>query len=190
MVHFALGRTNTIMHKPSLAQLIFVATVSLLNAGAYAQDWSACASDLDDLRRRSDDASTAAQDTDQKQRRFKSAEDELRQCRQFPQVFDLLRDGCQSKRYELDSANSSYRSSLNALRSSLDDVDSKVRSSANSCGFDLARLLGPPPTVPAGVRNPSHCAIYLRYKGQLPKQALLDACAKQMPIDECRKCLD
>lgn len=68
----------------------------LLSLNAYAQDWSSCASDLDDLRRRADDASTAAEETDSKQRRFKSAEDELRQCLQFPQVHDLLRDGCRA----------------------------------------------------------------------------------------------
>lgn len=178
------------MRRSSFKLLIIAITAILLHVTAIAQDWSSCASDLDDLRRRADDASTSAQDADQKQRRFKYAEDELRQCRQFPQVYDLLRDGCQTKRYELDSTSSSYRSSLNSLRSSLDDVDSKVRSAASSCGFDLARLLGPPPTVPAGVRNPNQCSIYLQYKGRLPKQSLLDTCAKQMSVDECRKCLE
>jgi len=178
------------MHKPSIALFAIVITVTFPIVNSFAQDWSSCASDLDDLRRRADDASTAAQNAEQMKRDFESAEEEFRQCRQFPQIYDFLRDGCQAKRYELDSANSSYRSSLNSLRSELDDVDSKVRSAASSCGFDLARLLGPPPSVPAGVHNPNQCAIYLRYKGRIPEQSLLGICAKQMSTDECRKCLE
>jgi len=157
---------------------------------SHAEDWSSCASDLDDLRRRAADASTSAEEADQKQRRLKSAEDELRQCKQYPQVYDLMRDRCQSKASDLDSARSSYRSSLAALRSSLDDVDSKNRSAASSCGFDLGRVLGPPPAIPAGVRSPEQCAVYLRYKGRFPKQTLLDVCSKQMTLDECKKCLE
>lgn len=169
---------------------IVSAAALLVGTTAAAQDWSSCASDLDDLRRRADDASSSAQEADQKHRRFKSADDELRNCRQYPQVYDLMRDRCQSKTYDFDSARSSYRSSLQALRSNLDDVDSKVRSAASSCGFDLGRVLGPSPVIPSGVRNPDQCAVYIRYKGRLPQQALLDTCAKQMSMDECKKCLE
>jgi hypothetical protein len=178
--------------RTSLFKLAAVAVYLTIGAllPSHAQDWSSCASDLDDLRRRADDASTAAEDANQKQRRFKSAEDELRQCRQYPQVYDLMRDRCQSKASDLDSTRSFYRSSLETLRSSLDDVDSKIRSAASSCGFDLGRVLGPPPAVPAGVRSPERCAVYLRYKGRLPQQSLLDLCSKQMTLDECKKCLE
>lgn len=178
------------MRSPT-SKFVLAAVISILvHSGAFAQDWLSCTSDLGDLSRRAVYASTAAQDSDQKQRRFKSAEDELRQCRQYPQVYDLMRDRCQSKTYDLDSARSSYRSSLQSFRSSLDEVDSKVRSAASSCGSDLGRILGPPPTVPAGGRNPELCAVYIRYKGRLPQQALLDACSMQMSPDECKKCLE
>lgn len=163
--------------------LLFVA------ATASAQDWSSCASDLDDLRRRADDASSAAQDTDSKQRRFKIAEDELRQCLQFPQIYDFLRDGCQSKRSEYDSARSSYRSQLSSLQSAIEDVDYKIRSSNSSCGVELTRVQGPAPAMPAGVQRPEQCAVYLRYKGRLPYSSLLETCTKNMPADQCRKCL-
>lgn len=166
------------------------AMLSLVTATAMAQDWSSCASDLDDLRRRADDASNVAEETDSKQRKFKSAEEELRQCVQFPQVYDLWRDGCRSKRSEYDSARSAYRSQLDSLKSALDDVDYKIRSASSSCGYDMTRMLGPAPTVPAGVQRPEQCAVYLRYKGRLPLPALLDACSKHMSPDQCRKCLE
>jgi hypothetical protein len=161
----------------------------LVAATASAQDWSSCASDLDDLRRRADDASSAAQDTDSKQRKFKSAEDELRQCLQFPQIYDFLKDGCQSKRSDYDSARSSYRSQLASLQSAIEDVDYKIRSSNSSCGVELTRVQGPAPAMPAGVQRPEQCAVYLRYKGRLPYSSLLETCTKNMPADQCRKCL-
>ncbi len=164
-----------------------------LFAGAmpvYAEDWSSCSSDLDSLRRRASDASSNANDADSAQRKFKSAEDELRQCVQMPQVYDLFRDGCRSKRSEFESARSDYRNKLQDLKSGLDDVDSKVRSAGSSCSFDFPKVLGPPRTVPQGVQKPEMCAVYLRYKGQLPAQSLIDACSKQMPADQCKKCLE
>jgi hypothetical protein len=168
--------------------------VALLNLGlavpAASQEWSSCSSDLDSLRRRASDASSNAEDADSAQRKFKSAEDELRQCVQMPQVFDLLRDGCRMKRSDYESARSDYRSKLEDLKSGLDDVDSKIRSAGSSCGFDFSRVVGPPRVVPQGVQKPDVCAVYLRYKERLPAQSLIDMCSKQMPADQCRKCLE
>jgi hypothetical protein len=161
----------------------------LVAATASAQDWSSCASDLDDLRRRADDAASVAQDTESKQRRFKSAGDDLRQCLQFPQIYDLLNDGCQNKRSDYDSARSSYHSQLSSLQSALEDVDHKIRSSNSSCGVELTRVQGPAPAMPAGVQRPEQCAVYLRYKGRLPYSSLLEICTKNMSADQCRKCL-
>ena len=166
------------------------ATLILVTASAIAQDWSSCASDLGDLRRRADDATSAAKDADDSQGLVRPLEDALRQCAQYPQVYDPFRDGCRSKRIELDSARTRYRSQLETLKSALEDVDSKVRSVSSSCGYDFARVLGPLPTVPAGVQRPAQCAVYLRYKGRLPASALLETCSKLLPMDECRKCLE
>ncbi|MEX8499233.1 hypothetical protein [Leptothrix ochracea] len=168
-----------------------IATVLLLTClGLRAQDWSSCASDLDYLRRQSEQASSLAEEIDSKHKRLKSAENELQQCLSAPQIFDLLRDGCRSKRFEYESAKSNYKVRLDFFRGSLDNVDSKIRSVSNSCGLELTRSVGTSPTVPAGVKKPERCAIYLRYKDRLPAQALLDTCSKQMPAEECRKCLN
>ena len=123
-------------------------------------------------------------------KKFKSAEDALRQCVQMPQMFDLMRDGCRIKRREYEFARSDYRSKLEDLKSGLDNVDSKIRNARSSCGFDFSRVLGPPRVVPQGVQKPEVCAVYLSYKERLPAQSLLDMCSKQMPADQCRKCLE
>ncbi len=158
-------------------------------ATAIAQDWSACANDLDELRRRARDASSAAEDADAKKREFDSAEEELQRCRRSPQIYDSTRDGCQYRRSNVESARASYRSSLESLKSNLDDVDLKNRSASSSCGYEISSVTGPAATVPSGVKRPDQCAIYLKYKGRLPRQTLLETCAKQMPAEDCAKCL-
>jgi hypothetical protein len=172
-----------------ITRLILIFLLALC-ANSHAQDWSSCASELDSLKRRANDASSVAQDMESKQSRLKSAESDLRQCLSAPQVFDLLQDGCHSKRSDYESSKSAYGSQLESLRSSLDDVDSKIRNVSSSCGTDLSRTLGAAPTIPSGVKSPEQCAVYLRYKGRMPAQALIDTCAKQMTTEECRKCLN
>lgn len=170
--------------------IVAAVLVTAIHSSSLAQNWPICASDLDNLRRRAGDAETAAQDAAQKQQRFKSAEYQLQQCRQFPEIYDLMQDRCQSKAYDLDSARSWYQSSLQSLRSSLDDIDSKVKSAASSCSFDFRSILGPPPSVPEGIRNPEQCMVYIQYKGRLPQQTLIDTCSKRMSAEECKKCLE
>lgn len=172
-----------------MAMCFVIGSSCLSPTYSMAQDWDGCSSDLDSLRRRASDASSVASDTADKSKRFKDAESELRNCRQFPQVYDLLRDGCSFKRNEYESAKSNYQSQISSLKSSLDDVDSKVRDASGSCGYELTRVNGPAPTIPEGVQNKESCAIWLRYKSRLPIATLVDGCAKTTPIDQCRKCL-
>jgi hypothetical protein len=156
---------------------------------AVGQDWENCSSDLDTLRRRASDASSTASETAEKYAKAKEAEEELRNCLQYPEVHDLMRDRCRSLRNDFESARSDYRNQLEDLRSSLDDVDSKIRRSSSSCGYDLSRVAGPPPAVPSGVQNREVCAVWLRYKGRAPIATLVDACSKNMPVEQCRICL-
>ena len=164
----------------------------LFGLPAASQDWSDCASELDALRRRAADASSAAEEAEDKKRRAETARQELQQCLQFPQVYDFMRDSCNSKRLELQSALDDYKRQLRELEDGLNDVDSKVRGSASACSMELSRVVGPAPTIPAGVLpgNKDACALYLRYKGRLPATAsLLQTCSKQIGDSQCRLCL-
>lgn len=158
-------------------------------AFAFSQDWSACSSELDSLRRRASDASSAADSAGDKQRHLKQAEDDYQNCRRYPQMYDLLRDGCRYKLSELESARNYYRNELGNLQSSLRDVESKAKAVNSSCGAELSRVTGPAPVIPEGVADKDYCAAILRYKGQLPIQSLIEICSKTKPITECKKCL-
>lgn len=187
----AMGATeDALMLRISTGLRAAMASLLLVSANGFAQDWGSCASDLDDLRRTAEDASSEAEDAGSKKEEADQAEDDLRQCLQFPEIYDLLRDRCSGKRSDYEVARSSYRSQLSALQSSLDDVDSKVRSVSSSCGYNISRMPSTAPSVPQGVRSPAQCAVYLRYKGRLSVQSLMQLCRKQMSAEECKKCLD
>ena len=162
-----------------------------------AQTWSSCSSDLDDLRRLTSDASSIASSVDSAHQRYKSAQDELRNCLQFPQVHDLLRNGCSDKRSNYESATSSYRSELSNLQSGLDDVNRKIRSSKDSCGVNLTQMdstsIPALPTLPSTPRAISsedlRCASFQSFKGQYPVATIMKVCKLQMSESECRACL-
>lgn len=174
------------MKNMGLLGLLFL--TALASPMAVAQDWSSCASDLDSLRRRASDASSAANAADSAKEAVESAKGDYEQCMSNRRN-DPLRSGCSSQRSDYDSAVGSYKNELSSLESALNDVDSKVRASSSSCGFELQRVLGPPPVVPEGVTNAAACAVYLPYRGRLPLASLLSLCSKQMSEGECRKCL-
>lgn len=173
-------------------------TFALLPVLAVAQSWSSCSSDLDDLRRRASDASSIASSVESAHQRHKSAQDDLRNCVQFPQVHDLLRNGCSDKRNDYNSATSSYRSELSNLQSGLDDVNRKIKSSKESCGVSLLQIEGGSipalPTFPATLRpSPSvnaQCASFQSFKGQYPLATILTVCKREMSDSECRACLN
>ena len=147
---------------------------------AYAQaiNWSTCASDLDDLRKASEYASSTANEVQSKQRRLSTAKDELSTCLRLPEIYDLSRNGCQNKHRDHNSSLTSLRSAVASLRSALGDVERRARSVSSSCGYD----------IPAPPGTNELCSIYLRYQGQLPVSKLVEACTQIMPESECKKC--
>jgi hypothetical protein len=172
-----------------MLKLVYVVAMScILGSGTVlALDWSTCASDLDRLRRAANDASSAASDVDSNQRRFNSAKENLERCLRYPQIYDLMRDQCQSKRFESETALADLRTRISTLRNWMSELDSRARSVSSSCGSDISVESAPPISLPPGTDE--RCAIYLRYKNRLPISTLLQLCSQNQPENECRKCL-
>src|SRR5688500_7070262 len=174
----------------SVTQLrhLFTAIVALAVGASslHAQDWSSCSSDLDGLRRASSDAESSANLAESAQRRFDNARHELSKCLASPEVFDLLRDGCKSKRSDLEFAQSSLRSSVSNLQSSLSDVDSRIRLVNSSCRSGVALR---PPRQPLGAQKPNPlCEAVSQIRGQLSERDIMETCTRHMSEAECRKC--
>ena len=180
------------MNKQSL-----LLSLAFLPVIGTAQSWSSCSSDLDDLRRRASDASSIASSVDSVHQRYKTAQEDLRNCLQFPQIHDPLKNGCSDKRNDYNSAMSSYRSELSNLQSGLDDVNRKIKSSKDSCGVNLAQIEGSSipvfsslPTIPRPIPyGDPRCASYQSFKGQYPVATILKVCKQEMSDFECRACL-
>jgi hypothetical protein len=134
-----------------------------------AADWNSCADDLDSLRRAARDANEAAAET-------QSKETDYEDCRQFPDIHDLLHDGCRSDRSE-------YQSSVANLSGELDTVQRRMRSVTSSCGMTSQAIAGAPSS-----RN-RMCDLYRSYKGQLPAPTLLKTCKENLPEAQCIACL-
>jgi hypothetical protein len=148
--------------KRRLLSLCFVGL--LFSVPGRSADWDSCRSDLDDLKRRSDDAATKAEDVS-------DAENKLRQCREDEP------NGCE---YE----ERAYKGAKVDLESALDDVSFRISSVSTSCGFDFAKVLSTPFDYKA-----RSCLIYSRYKSTMPIGTVMDMCKKTMSEEECKKCL-
>lgn len=90
---------------------------------APSLDLDSCHDDLDRLHKTASDASDAAEDA-------KSKYNDLEDCTQDPDVYDVLRDGCRSRRDD-------YQSALSDLADKMDDVDSRLQSVQSSCEYEF-----------------------------------------------------
>ena len=111
----------------------------LSSPSGLAGDWSSCADDLDRLRRASRDASEAAERTESAKQEFEDKREELQNCVNYPDIYDLMRDQCQSVRWDYESAKSEYESALSDLESELSTVEHRIRSVEWSCGVSFSR---------------------------------------------------
>ena len=102
-----------------------------------AQDWDDCSYELDRLQRASRNASYEAEQAASAQRNYENDRDELQNCLNFPEIYDLLDDGCQSQRWEYESSRSEYESALSSLGYELETVASRIRAVERSCGVEL-----------------------------------------------------
>jgi hypothetical protein len=143
-----------------------------------SSDWDSCHDDLDRTRRASSDASEAADDV-------KSKQDDFEECKHDPQTYDLLGDGCRSRRSDYQSAVSDYESKI-------DDLDSRLRDVQSSCGYEFTinrmssmdaskqRLDGAKQRL---------CTSYKNFLPTLSPQNVLQLCKAQMGDDWCKSCL-
>ena len=164
--------------------IIFI--VFLSQAICNAEDWSSCADDLDRLRRGARDAADAAEQAENARQEFESKKDDLQNCIDFPDTYDLMQDNCQSAKWDYESAKSNYRSALNNLEMELDTVIRRFRSIGSSCEINL-------PSRSKGNKQDSKsnqmCQMLKSYRGQFNDNTLFDLCRKYMTDKECKECL-
>ena len=163
------------MHRENLCALALgvLLTASSLAFGQQSLDLDSCQDDLETLGKRASDASEAAESA-------KDKLNDLSECRENPDLYDLLRDGCQSLR-------SDYESAIGDLADSMDDVDTSLRSVQSSCGYEFT-LNTIKPTEAAQRRL---CNSYRKLVSLgISSQAVLQECKSHMTELWCKTCLD
>ena len=129
-----------------MRQALVTLTVLFFIAGPLvALDWSSCTVALEGLGKRSKDASNASTQAASASEELEEARDDLERCREYPDIYDLLRDNCRSKQWDLDSAESSMESAAQEAVIQFRRVRSALGDAANACEVDLA--MAPPLTT-------------------------------------------
>lgn len=135
-------------------------------------DWEGCQDDLDQAKQTAEDGSEAAEEVHSKLNDFD-------ECRENPDVYDLMQNGCKSQRDD-------YQSALDDFRDKMDDLDAKVRSIQGSCEYEftLNRMSG---TDAAQQRL---CSSYRKLVtlGISPNN-ILQQCKQHMDEQWCKTCL-
>jgi hypothetical protein len=88
-----------------LLSLAFLAVPSMA-----VDDWASCQSALENVKSQSSRAVDAASEAENAAGTLNEARDDLRDCRTYPDVYDLMGDHCRSKQWDVDSAKSSLDS--------------------------------------------------------------------------------
>lgn len=154
----------------------------------YSIDLGTCADDLDNLKKASSEAADAADEAE-------DAKEEFENCKNFPDTYDLLEDGCKNLANE-------YKDKINDLKNALDDVKRRIRSVNYSCGVDFSMVdYGSNSSKSESYKKnnkPEYdkmtkkmlCDLYRESKNKLPFESLLNVCMNGiMSKEECMECL-
>ena len=119
----ANAKRNLFVLRVCLPLLLVLAARSVVRG----VDWSACASDLDDVHQASDDATDAAQEADEAQQELESQRSNVESCS----------DDCESERSDYEDAKDDFEEKSASAENELDNLDLKIRGASASCGYDL-----------------------------------------------------
>lgn len=105
----------------------------LLAAGIARADMRNCALDLTDVENAASEASTAADSVADAKDALDDAKDDYHTCRLYPDIYDLLEDGCSSQRQEYDSALDEYNDAVHEYNSAMDSLAQAIKGLRISC---------------------------------------------------------
>jgi hypothetical protein len=81
------------------------------------------------------DAAETASDLESMKGDLENLKDEYENCLRFPDVYDLMDDGCRSKGDEYNDKVRDYNGHLEELRSQLSDFVSRTKRALSGCGY-------------------------------------------------------
>lgn len=153
---------------------------------SLAIDFSTCASALEDVSGAGDDAATKARDAEEAADDLESERDEYDRCRRFPDIYDLLQDGCRSKLREVKNAQEEFESAQGDLTRALDDLNGAMTDVQDACGVSLVAATPVPGVSQARQRT---CSRLRKLRATMKAPELDEFCRRFMSEVECNACL-
>ncbi len=204
---FTLGWAST-----SMAQ-----TLNLSSCADYLDTVRRRADDLqsqaDDLRRKARDAADAAMKADTAQQELQSKQDNADSrkrayelCRQFPEVYDVFRDGCSSEgrrlrdaQNEVNQAKEELADSISSLKDALgaalsekkatDSVVNTVNTAMKNAQETCQSSSEPrPPIKGVSLSNQRMCTTVQNARRSLGVETAMNLCKQYLPEAECAAC--
>ena len=86
-------------------------------ASLRAADLRDCAQQLRDVESDAGPAAEAADEAADAKEALDTARDDYRECRQYPDIYDLLHDGCSSQRDDYETARQTFNSAIEEYNS-------------------------------------------------------------------------
>lgn len=147
-------------------------------------DWAACSLDLGHLLGVVEEAEAAVQDAQYAREEYESALEDLENCRNFPEIYDFLDDGCQSQLSDVEDAESEYEWVASEAEARFEDLRSVLGYVELSCEINLTGFY-----QPSASDHQRKCEIIKSYESKLSSETLRAFCLTRMSEEECDRCL-
>jgi hypothetical protein len=106
-----------------LILLMVLGSAGLIRAQSVSTDWDRCHRELKNTEESTSDASRAAADASSKLEDYES-------CRSDPATYDLMHDGCRTRRLDFESA-------IGDVQGKMENLDSLLRTVQSSCDYQF-----------------------------------------------------
>jgi len=130
-----IATTRRHRRRGAVASCLLLGIVAVAPVVAPAAPWdSACTGALTEVAGAVAGAQTAQRDVQDRYERFEQQVKGYNSCRSFPEVYDVLRDGCERKRSLTESARSEAEKSLSTFGDRVRGMYDAVNGIADRCG--------------------------------------------------------
>lgn len=114
---------------------LFVLCAFLTPLTLYAGDWSSCQMGFSNMSIEMSSASMTAMNLDSINQDIERLKRKLINCQTFPDVYDLMKDGCTFDRRKYNSEIDRYNGEINNLNMQVHHLTMEFKSMLLSCGF-------------------------------------------------------
>ncbi len=161
-----------------LVVILVLGSVGVIRAQSASTDWDRCHRELKNTEESTSDASRAAADVSSKLEDYES-------CRNDPATYDLMHDGCHSRRSDFESA-------IGDMQSKMENLDNQLLTVQSSCDYQFT--INRMSVVDAAKKHADAaeqrlCVSYRNLASQLSTQVVNQMCTTHQSAEWCKVCL-